>query len=625
MTNIKHNQSSRIGLIFGLLLTATLICLAVFQFKNTPSLAFQATAVSPDSGSVTGGQQITITGVFDERDKIKEVFSTTYSALALSENGQIYFWGQQGWGYDGIGQPCLINGEQSWEDNQVDCENAGGVWYPERDLPDYMTTPANINQIAAGDIGPSTVIEKLAVNTNGSMETGDVLALDDQGQVYSWGYYPSSAPTNLNLLGGDITPSTRIEQIYVWGSSSSLSIFIDSDGIVYGSGYYLAPSGLISSSPCSNDNYYNEQACVDNGGTWNESLAEFFNDPTIPINLTSISDLANVPNIQKIAYSEQGCYVLDGDGHIWANDPPNGDLEFHDINQIAAGDINPSTQITDIEATAHSLYALDDQGQLYLWGEDLESNNYTVPTNLSQIGFGDINQSVRLVKIKGQYRYGRFLAIDDQGQVYSYLEDSPGNGEEYPNAIEAINVSAAAAGDLDDSVEITSVSAHASESGNYLVSSTGQVYTWGTPFYSPALLVHPCSVSGSAYPAYDQADCESSGGTWDPEKDLNPLVPSEITKFGVFGDMSEPDYTVTIDGEPCENVALVDKNTITCTVPAHTAGLVDIAITDNLGNSETLQQAYTYEASNPDPDPSPNPAPSPGAPIVPGVPNTGRK
>jgi alpha-tubulin suppressor-like RCC1 family protein len=626
----------RVGLVFGLLLTATLICLAVFQFKNAPSLAFQATAVSPDSGSVVGGQQITITGLFDERDKIKEVYSASLAALALSENGQVYFWGHQGFGYDGIGGPCVISGD-SYDHgyNQADCENASGVWYPDRDLPAIMTTPVSINQIAAGAIGPSTVIKELSVSVSDSMGIGYALALDDQGQAYFWGYNfdyddDNKRPINLNLLGGDVTPDTEIKQVFATSDGYSFpqpGIMVGSDETVYGFGD-LWRIGLVN-PPCDVGGYDDEQDCIDNGGAWNQQIGDFFNNPHIPTDLTGISDLANINGFQKIDCDVQysRCYVLDADGHIWANGGMY-DPELHDINQAASGDITLATKIVDIAVSRETLFAVDDQGQLYIMGKDLESNDYTVPTNLSQAGFGDIDQSVKLVKIDDSITssyFDGFLAIDDQGQVYSYSRVNAGDGYEYSDSPKPINISAVAAGDLNSSVNIVSVNLTNFMAGfSYAVGADGQVYRWGgNSSYEPAQLIYPCDVSGNTYLAYDQADCESAGGIWDPEKDLNPLVPSEITKFGVFGDMSEPDYIVTIDGEACENVALVDKNTITCTVPAHVAGLVDIAITDNLGNSETLQQAYTYEAPNPGPNPNPNPEPNPGAPIVPGVPNTG--
>ncbi|MHC4944462.1 MAG: IPT/TIG domain-containing protein [Planctomycetota bacterium] len=54
-----------------------------------------------------------------------------------------------------------------------------------------------------------------------------------------------------------------------------------------------------------------------------------------------------------------------------------------------------------------------------------------------------------------------------------------------------------------------------------------------------------------------------------------------------------PDTTVTFGGNTASNLTVVDVNTITCDTPAHTAGTVDVTVTNGNG-SDTLTNGFTY-------------------------------
>jgi hypothetical protein len=67
------------------------------------------------------------------------------------------------------------------------------------------------------------------------------------------------------------------------------------------------------------------------------------------------------------------------------------------------------------------------------------------------------------------------------------------------------------------------------------------------------------------------------------------------TPVTITGDYfsTTPDTVVTFDGFPATNLAVVDVNTITCNTPAHSAGTVDVTVTNSNG-SDTLTGGYTY-------------------------------
>ncbi len=51
---------------------------------------------------------------------------------------------------------------------------------------------------------------------------------------------------------------------------------------------------------------------------------------------------------------------------------------------------------------------------------------------------------------------------------------------------------------------------------------------------------------------------------------------------------------VTLDGRPCASISVVNGTKLTCTIPAHPAGVVDVAITNPDGSSFRLPSSFTY-------------------------------
>jgi hypothetical protein len=72
----------------------------------------------------------------------------------------------------------------------------------------------------------------------------------------------------------------------------------------------------------------------------------------------------------------------------------------------------------------------------------------------------------------------------------------------------------------------------------------------------------------------------------------NPLVTITGTNFDVAGS------TVTFDGLPATNIAVVSPFAITCNIPAHAAGVVNVVVTNTAsGQNSTLVGGFTYQSN----------------------------
>ena len=86
--------------------------------------------------------------------------------------------------------------------------------------------------------------------------------------------------------------------------------------------------------------------------------------------------------------------------------------------------------------------------------------------------------------------------------------------------------------------------------------------------------------------------------TYIPAPDLSSLTPDEgPTTGGGTITLTGTDFTgatsVTIGGNECTSLVVVNATTITCTVPAGTVGAKDVVVTTP-GGTDTLTDAYTY-------------------------------
>ncbi|HEX7706422.1 MAG TPA: IPT/TIG domain-containing protein, partial [Thermoanaerobaculia bacterium] len=71
------------------------------------------------------------------------------------------------------------------------------------------------------------------------------------------------------------------------------------------------------------------------------------------------------------------------------------------------------------------------------------------------------------------------------------------------------------------------------------------------------------------------------------------------TAVTIEGSNFQSGATVTFGTDPCTGLIVVDAETITCTTPAHAAGLVDVTVTNPDTQSDVLEDGFTFVAPAP--------------------------
>ncbi len=88
---------------------------------------------------------------------------------------------------------------------------------------------------------------------------------------------------------------------------------------------------------------------------------------------------------------------------------------------------------------------------------------------------------------------------------------------------------------------------------------------------------------------------------------------NEVT---ITGGGFTPGITVTVDGVEVP-VTVVDENTITITMPAHEAGVVEIVVTTENGSSSPVEYTYVAPGTTPTPTPTATSTTGPTTPVIP--------
>lgn len=92
----------------------------------------------------------------------------------------------------------------------------------------------------------------------------------------------------------------------------------------------------------------------------------------------------------------------------------------------------------------------------------------------------------------------------------------------------------------------------------------------------------------------------TTGGIWDaPAPTITSIDPEEGSDAGgiavtIIGTGFREGASVSIGGSPATNVTVVSPTTITCTTPAGTAGPSDVVVTNPDGQSDTLEDGFTF-------------------------------
>jgi hypothetical protein len=403
---------------------------------------------------------------------IVDIFGFDDNFFALDDQGQLYVWGRD-YGMAGLGG--LETCDYTNYTNPTDCGDNNGYW---GDSSYYA--PISINRIAAGDIGPTTRIQQLY----GSYWDNIIYAIDDQGQLYGWGDgnfgdgqgdQNYDAPVNINqAAAGDITASTVIVDIVTNRNGKEVYV-VDDDGQVYVWGSYSQysshPNGMGVVYVCTDSQYITQLDCETNSEWWHS--VNYSNDPDRPTS----------------------------------------------INAIAAGDITSTTKIVDVEYVGRTAYAIDDQGQLYVW-TDVDDDD--AMTGLGKVSYCDDSD------------YDN--QTDCETANSSWHEEEP-----YLTNNAPVNVNQVHAGSIGPDTVIREIFT-TGEIVVFALDSEGQLHVWGDvgdgllPIGKDYGVTYTCIPWENDYD--NQVDCENNGGYWAMQQDYHVDVPVNANMIAA-GDIND--------------------------------------------------------------------------------------
>ena len=318
--------------------------------------------------------------------KIRQISAGSYHAIVMDEEGRIYTWGANTKGQ-------LVTG------SLIDS-----------DLP-----------ISINISGENKILGKKIVKI-ASSGNGRILALDEQGKLYTWG---------ANCFGqlGDGTIKNR-------GLPKCITDINNEENDMYN-------KKIVDVS----GNYYHTVALDEDGKvyTWgnnyNGLLGNGSNDDEVfPKCISKIESEDNDlykynKKIVKISAGEDFTVALDEDGKVYTwgknydgvlGNGSNDDEVFPKcISEIESEDndlYKYNKKIVDISAGDYHVVALDEEGKVYSWGallgiEDGATDYGIFPKCISEIS-GHVFQDKKIIQISAGYAHS--IALDEYGNVYAW-------------------------------------------------------------------------------------------------------------------------------------------------------------------------------------------------------------
>jgi len=482
--------------------------------------------------------------------------------------------------------------------------------------PNYTATALSITSITS-EYGPVaggqtvTITGDFGVSANPQISAGNnhTLALDSNGQLWAWGYNwlgqfgngtttSSSIPVAIDM--SETFADRNIVQIVA--SCNEHSLALDSEGQIWAWGW--GSEGQLGNGTNTSSN--------------------------VPVAVDMTGALAGRTIIQ-VAAGWGHSLALDSEGQVFAwgsnwygqlgdgtNTSSNVPVTVDVSGMFAGRDI-----IQIATASAHSL-ALDNDGSIFTWGRGIEGqlgNNTNTGSNVPvAVDMTGVLAGSDIVQVEGGGSFS--FALDSAGRVFSWgwgLNGELGNGASVNvNIPTAVDISGVLAGRT--IVRVASGRQHA-----LAIDSEGQIFTWGlnssgqlgngtiggiyntpvvvdmTGVLASSDVVQIAGAFGSGLGRSVALDSEGNvfawGSNWNGQLgngtsgwNAYSAVPVFIMNLGV---PTNPIQSVTLGGLYCTNIQVIDPNTITCIVPAHPAGTVDVVV-NTLHGSATLYQGYTY-------------------------------
>jgi|GEM_PF-3600313 Alpha-tubulin suppressor and related RCC1 domain-containing proteins len=599
-----------------------------FTFNDPPTIS----SISPASGIVSGGTDVTITGTdlrLQDVHVIKVVAGQSHS-MALDDQGNLYIWGDDEDGQIGDGDNTANHATCESNSYQLDCVKA----------------PIRLNGL---DTGPYTnAITKDTIIVDISAGQSHSMALDDQGNLYIWGSdrYGNlgdgnntlnhstcgimdedciKAPIKLNGLSAGsftnaISASTKISKLV---PSFLHSAAIDDQGNLYMWG---------------NDEY---GQIGDGSSTTNHDG----NNVLAPIKLNGLSSgytnaisastkivNANAGGYHSMAIDDQGGLYMwgydgqtqIGDGNSSTNHSGSNVLAPIKLNGLSSGytnAISASTKIVDIAAGGYHSMAIDDQGGLYMWGLDAygqigDGNRTTnhvgtyyviAPIKLNGVNSGFTNAIATDTIITSIVAGGYYsAALDDHGNAYTWGWNALGqigDGSSSLNhavcdtdsdcVLAPIKLNGLDTGTFTNPISAATKIAYISaiDASTLALDDHGNVYFWGISSYGSSgtgsSTTNQVTFYTSAAPRY-KIVAPVNVSTLDTSALDPPFHNALFEKLPL---------SVTFDASngpaPCTNVKLINSTSITCKTSSHVAGIVGVQVDDGI-NITSLHNSFEY-------------------------------
>lgn len=429
MSGLKMKNRQNKTAFMAIVAVLALVALPVVTVVQHASALSQLTVTS-NSGSVSGGETVTVTG--GAKVRFAQVSMADYHTLALASDGTVYAWG---WNSDGQ----LGNGSSISSLVPIAVTTAG--------------TPMagkTIVQVAAGD--------------------SFSLALASDGTVYSWGENgagklgdgsgnDSDVPVAVTTAGTPMAGKT-ITQI---AAGEETALALASDGTVYGWG----------------DNFASQLGNASNS------------DAPVPVAVTTAGTPMAGKTIKQVAVGDSYSLVLATDGTMYAwGDNSYGGLGDSSTNNtnvpvavVVAGTPLAGKTVTQVAAGFGTSVALASDGTVYTWGlndygelgNGTTGSNSSVPVAVTTAGTPMAGKVISQVSSQNEFS----IAVATDGTVYGWGANGDGQLGDNTNNDSNVPVAVTTAGTpmAGKAIEATGTGANAEFS--VVVASDGTAYAWG--------------------------------------------------------------------------------------------------------------------------------------------------
>ena len=390
--------------------------------------------------------------------KYTQIETTESGGVALDSDGNIWTWGSNSYGELGNGlkgEAVLVptkvtNGVKYTQisggsSNVLALDSEGNLW----------TWGYNYHgQLGNGSIGRNANVLVPTKITNGIKYTqisADVhcLALDNEGNIWSWGYNSGGQLGN-GLEGEDVliptkvTNGTKYIQIEVGYGRNSLAL--DNEGNIWSWGEnddgalgngkrkenVLIPTKVTSGKKYVqiSAGYENSLALDEEGNIWGCGENDY---GQLGLEQTAMYWTQTTVKLNKISTNGEDSAGLDEKGNIWTwgynnngqiGNGQKGDGIYHVPIQVTNG-----IEYVQVSVGDSHMIALDSEGNIWSWGNNREG----------QLGNGSKGEDVLVpTKVTNGIKYTQIsadqhcLALDEEGNIWSWGSNSKGqlgNGE----------------------------------------------------------------------------------------------------------------------------------------------------------------------------------------------------